>query len=70
MKYLKSKGIGAVFHYLPLHLSPVGLSLGYVEGQLPVAEEMSYRLLRLPLFYELAREEQDQVVGSIMSFFA
>ncbi|MDY6971174.1 MAG: dTDP-4-amino-4,6-dideoxygalactose transaminase [Thermodesulfobacteriota bacterium] len=70
MKYLKSKGIGAVFHYLPLHLSPVGLSLGYAEGQLPVTEKISCRLLRLPLFYELEREEQDQVVGSIRSFFA
>jgi len=70
MNYLKSKGIGAVFHYLPLHLSPVGRSLGYKEGQLSVTEAASGRLLRLPLFYELKRDEQDQIVELIKSFFA
>ena len=70
MNYLKSKGILAVFHYMPLHLSPMGRSLGYKEGQLPVTEAVSGRLLRLPLFYELKRDEQDRVVASINSFFA
>ncbi len=70
MNYLKSKGIGAIFHYYPLHLSKVALSLGYKEGQLPVTEEVAKRLLRLPLFYELEREEQDHVVESIKAFFS
>ncbi|MFQ5963115.1 MAG: dTDP-4-amino-4,6-dideoxygalactose transaminase [Candidatus Scalinduaceae bacterium] len=69
MNYLRSKGILAVFHYLPLHLSPVGLSLGYEEGQFPVTESISGRLLRLPFFYDLKREEQAEVVKGIKKFF-
>ncbi len=69
MDYLKSKGILAVFHYLPLHLSPVGLSMGYKAGQLPVTEAMSCRLLRLPFYFEITSEEQDFVVKTIYDFF-
>jgi len=70
MDYLKSKGILAVFHYLPLHLSPVGRSMGYKEKQFPVTESMSSRLLRLPFYYELKQEEQDVVVKEIKDFFS
>jgi dTDP-4-amino-4,6-dideoxygalactose transaminase len=69
MKYLKSKGILAIFHYLPLHLSPIGSSMGGREGQLPVTESTSGRLLRLPFYYELKREEQAEIVRLIMEFF-
>lgn len=66
--YLKSKGILSVFHYLPLHLSPVGRSMGYKDGQLPVTESISGRLLRLPFHYSLNRDEQDEVVKCIKQF--
>lgn len=69
MDHLKSKGILAVFHYLPLHLSPVGLSMGYKEGQLPVTESMSGRLLRLPFYYDLKKDEQGEIVKCIKKFF-
>jgi len=66
---LKSRDILAVFHYLPLHLSPVGRRLGYEPGQLPVTEQMSARLLRLPFYYELGQTEQEEVVARIAEFF-
>ncbi len=69
MLYLRESGILAVFHYLPLHLSPVGLSMGYKKGQLPVTEYISARLLRLPFYYNLSREEQIKVLTCIESFF-
>lgn len=69
MDYLRSTGILAVFHYLSLHLSPVGLSLGYEEGQFPVTESISGRLLCLPFFYDLKQEEQNEVVKCIEKFF-
>ena len=69
MDHLKSRGILAVFHYLPLHLSKVGRSMGYTDGQLPVTESMSGRLLRLPFYYELKHEEQDEIVAAIKDFF-
>jgi dTDP-4-amino-4,6-dideoxygalactose transaminase len=70
MAHLKSKGILAVFHYLPLHLSGVGRSMGYTDGQLPVTESVSGRLLRLPFYFDLGRKEQDKVVRNIRKFFS
>ena len=67
--YLKSKGILAVFHYLPLHLSEIGRSMEYTDGQLPVTESLSARLLRLPFYYEITDKEQQEVVESVKAFF-
>lgn len=69
MGHFKKDGIHSVFHYLPLHLSPVGRSMGYAEGQLPVTESLSDRLLRLPFYYDLTPAEQTQVIESIKKFF-
>jgi len=69
MGYLKSKGILAIFHYIPLHLSPIGRSMGYREGQLPVTESVSGRLLRLPFYYGLEEKDQAEVVTYIKKFF-
>ncbi len=62
MRSLKEHGILAVFHYVPLHSSPMGQKFGYREGDLPVTEEMSARLLRLPMYYQLTEADQMQVV--------
>ena len=69
MNYLKSNGILAVFHYLPLHISPMGRSMGYKDGQLPVTEYISERLLRLPFYYNLSHEELTKVITCIEDFF-
>lgn len=69
MDYLKSEGIQALFHYLPLHLSQVGQSMGNTDGQLPVTESMSGRLLRLPFYHDMKKEEQAEVVRAIRDFF-
>jgi dTDP-4-amino-4,6-dideoxygalactose transaminase len=68
--HLKRKGILSVFHYVPLHTSPVGEQLGYQRGMLPVTEYISDRLLRLPLFAGLTKSEIDNVVEEILSFFS
>jgi dTDP-4-amino-4,6-dideoxygalactose transaminase len=65
---LKAQQIGAVFHYLPLHLSEMGRRFGGAEGQCPVAEKVSDRLVRLPLFYDLSEGDQDRVIESILRF--
>jgi dTDP-4-amino-4,6-dideoxygalactose transaminase len=69
IEHLKAKGILAVFHYLPLHTSPMGKSMGYREGMLPVTECLSDRLLRLPMYYEMQDSEAMSVVNEIRSFF-
>jgi dTDP-4-amino-4,6-dideoxygalactose transaminase len=68
MAHLKRNGISAVFHYVPLHTSPMGAKLGYRDGDLPMTEDLSGRLLRLPFFPELSAEEQLRVVSSIREF--
>ena len=57
MDSLKVHDIYAVFHYIPLHSAPMGLKLGYGEGDLPITESVSERLLRLPMYAGMAEEE-------------
>jgi dTDP-4-amino-4,6-dideoxygalactose transaminase len=68
MGYLRGEGISAVFHYVPLHTSPMGERLGNRAGQLPVTEELSSRLLRLPFYCELTDDDQRRVIGHIGAF--
>lgn len=68
MAHLREQGIGAVFHYVPLHTSPMGRQFGYQEGDLPITEDLSQRLLRLPMYHEITAEEQSRVVTAIASF--
>jgi dTDP-4-amino-4,6-dideoxygalactose transaminase len=63
MNQLKCVGILAVFHYVPLHSSPVGLALGYRKKDLSVTEEISGRLLRLPMYAGMT-EGQLKIVQS------
>jgi len=69
IEHLKSQGILAVFHYVPLHTSPMGLNMGYRYGMLPITETISERVLRLPMFYEIQESEVDLVVNEIYKFF-
>jgi len=62
---LKEQAIEAVFHYLPLHTAPMGQSLGHRRGSLPVTEEISGRLLRLPFFVDLETGDQDRVIDAV-----
>ncbi len=66
--HLKERGILAVFHYLPLHLSEMGRSFGALPGDCPVTEDVSDRLLRLPFFNDLTEEEQARVMDAIREF--
>jgi dTDP-4-amino-4,6-dideoxygalactose transaminase len=68
LAHLTENGIHAVFHYVPLHSSPMGQSFGYSEGDLPVTEELSGRLLRLPMYYEITEEEQRRVARQVAEY--
>jgi dTDP-4-amino-4,6-dideoxygalactose transaminase len=62
MDILKQQGILAVFHYQPLHLSEMGLAFGGRQGDCPVTETVSDRLLRLPFYYDLEPEDIERIV--------
>jgi len=68
ISHLAGFGILAVFHYLPLHLSPMGLRFGGRQGDCPVTEDFSDRLLRFPFFTGMSSSEQSQVIDAVRAF--
>jgi dTDP-4-amino-4,6-dideoxygalactose transaminase len=68
IEHLANRDISSVFHYLPLHLSPMGRRLGGKEGDCPVTEEVSDGLLRLPFYNQMTDAELDRVVAALKSF--
>ena len=66
--HLRGRGIQAVFHYQPLHLTPMGLSLGGRAGQCPVAESVASRIVRLPFYFDLGAADQDRVIEAVAAF--
>lgn len=67
--FLKARDIHAVFHYVPLHSSPFACRMGYAKESLPITEELSQRLVRLPFYFELKEAEQSRVIESVFAFF-
>jgi dTDP-4-amino-4,6-dideoxygalactose transaminase len=64
--HLGDHAIKAVFHYVPLHSSPVGRTFG--ERHLPVTDDISDRLVRLPLFPTLDERQLDRIVSAVTAF--
>jgi dTDP-4-amino-4,6-dideoxygalactose transaminase len=69
IQHLADREILAVFHYVPLHNSPMGKKLGCDAKPLPVTESVSDRLIRLPMFYDLDEASQQLVIDEVMRFF-
>ncbi len=68
INHLKDNEIISVFHYLPLHNSKMGKKFGGRDGDCPVAEDVSDRLLRLPFYTGMSDEDMGRVVTNIKSF--
>jgi len=66
--HLAGRGVNAVFHYQPLHLSTMGLARGGRAGSCPVTERVSDTLLRLPLYHGLSEEDQSHVIAATRAF--
>lgn len=66
--HLKERGILAVFHYLPLHLSPMGEKYGGKPGDCAVTERVSDQLLRLPFYTNMTETEQKEVIAALKEF--
>jgi dTDP-4-amino-4,6-dideoxygalactose transaminase len=67
--HLRQAGVLAVFHYVPLHSSPFAKYLGLPMTNLPVTDDTSRRLLRLPMYYGLTHPQVDCVIDSILEFY-
>lgn len=69
LEYLKQHGVYAVFHYLPLHLSPFHRARERRLASLPNAERFGACLVRLPLFYELEPGQVEHIASQTHGFF-
>lgn len=69
ISYLREQGIQTVFHYVPLHTAPAGQKFGRFYGEDRYTTKESERLLRLPMYYRLRREDREKVADGILSFF-
>lgn len=68
---LKRRGIGATFHFVPLHSSPYARERwGYRAEDLPVTERVAASLIRLPIYPDLTEEEQEYIIESIYDIFS
>ncbi|HEY8600372.1 MAG TPA: dTDP-4-amino-4,6-dideoxygalactose transaminase [Thermomicrobiales bacterium] len=63
--HLRTRGILSVFHYLPLHLSTMGRRYGGREGDCPITEAVSDRLLRLPFYNSMTEQELQEVIDAL-----
>jgi dTDP-4-amino-4,6-dideoxygalactose transaminase len=68
LAHLNARGIGAVFHYVPLHSSPMGRKLGCDARPLPVTDTVSACLIRLPFYYTITADEQADVVREVTAY--
>lgn len=66
--HLRARGILAVFHYVPLHLSPYARQATARPAHCPVAADVADRLVRLPLYYELSADDQERIVAAVTAF--
>jgi dTDP-4-amino-4,6-dideoxygalactose transaminase len=69
LAYLESFGVNAVFHYVPLHDSPVGQRVGRCAGEMTNTTSISGRLIRLPCFLGLTDEQQSRIIDLVCRFF-
>lgn len=67
--FLKENGIGAVFHYIPLHSSPAGQQFGRFHGEDKYTTKESERLLRLPMYYGFEKKDIEYVASKIKEFY-
>ena len=68
-RFLKEKEIGTAFHYIPLHSAPEGMKTGRFVGEDVYTTKESERLLRLPMYYKLTKEDITKVCDSIKEFY-
>lgn len=67
--FMKQNGILTVFHYVPLHSSPEGKMIGRFSGKDEYTTRESERLVRLPMYFGLRKEDQQKVIDTTFDFF-
>jgi len=68
--HLKARDMLSVSHYVPLHSSPGGLRWGRAHGSFAVTDDVTNRLLRLPIYFGISDAEIDSVIDGVRGFYA
>ena len=68
IEHMRARGVQAIFHYLPLNISPMGQQLGGRPGDCPVTESVAERLVRLPFYSSMTEAEQMFVIDAVLAF--
>lgn len=69
LEYFKNKKITAVFHYVPLHSSEAGLKFSIFNGNDEFTTTQSEKLVRLPLYYNITKDEVNYVIDTLKKFY-
>ena len=69
IKFMKDAGVMCVFHYVPLHSAPAGLKFGRFHGEDAFTTCESDKLVRLPLYYKLSKDDQYFIISKVKEFF-
>jgi dTDP-4-amino-4,6-dideoxygalactose transaminase len=69
LEHLKENGIGAVFHYVPLHSAPAGMKFGRLDGVDEFTTVESERLIRLPMYYGIEVLQIEFICKTVKSFY-
>lgn len=69
IRFMKEHGVLTVFHYVPLHSAPAGYKYGRFDGKDEYTTKESERLVRLPMYYGLTKEDQETVIDAVKKFF-
>ncbi len=67
LEHMKTAGVHALFHYVPLHSSPAGKHYGRIHGDLTHTDQVSERIIRLPVWIGISESDQARVVNSLRS---
>ena len=68
ISHMKERGVQCVFHYVPLHSAPAGLKFGEFVGEDRYTTSESERLVRLPMYYGLSREDRETVISAALEY--
>lgn len=69
INFMRENEISCVFHYVPLHSAPAGMKFGRFEGKDEHTTSDSDRLVRLPMYYNMAKEDMNKVINKTLEFF-
>lgn len=69
IQFMRSFDIGCVFHYVPLHSAPAGIKFGRFNGIDEYTTADSDRLVRLPMYYNMANNDLQEVISKTIEFF-